>query len=52
MLYYTEKILGLKERKVLIFTEIKQFKFPPFWRTRVLFRRVISTSDIPPHIPR
>ena len=50
MLYYTEKVLGLKKEKFNL--QNKQCKFPPFWRTRAWLPRVVTTNDIPPHIPR
>ncbi len=50
MLYYTEKILGLKKRKFNL--QNKQCKFPHFWRTRAWLPRVVATNDILPHIQR
>ncbi len=50
LLYGTEKTLGLKKEKVDL--QNKQCKFPPFWRTRAWLPRVVTTNDIPPHIPR
>ncbi len=41
----------IKKKKSLILKN-KQCKFPPFWKTRAWLPRVVTTNDIPPHIPR
>ena len=55
MLYYTEKILGLKRKEkldaILIF-KTNNANSRLFGGTRAWLLRVVTTNDIPPHIPR